>query len=419
MDYLHADIHDQLQAMGILGARIPPVAVSTWYRLALALGALLAGVFCLLYLGLIALVTWNLCWFISSVHSPVGFLALLLSGCALILSLLKPLLARPGWTAEPHRLDPNQQPLLFAFVRELASSGGMPEPSHIAVDCSVNCCCVIAGGIAGLFRSNLDLVIGLPLVAGLRSDQLAGVLAHELSHAAQTTTIRSSRFIWSVNAWFSRVAFEPDAVDEWILRRLDTAGSGMRPAWLCARLLVLPGRGALRVLKMAEDAVSSVSLRRMEREADRCQVSVAGTDPFVSTILEINLLSVAAQRAVVDLSRMWREGRLVDNYPGLIASLRSRYSTGFVQRLLAGLEQGKTGMFSAHPCDKDRMALARAENARGVLTPGLPARELFADYESLCHDVTLEFYDHQLRLEREGCNLVPLQNVLEERESGP
>lgn len=170
---------------------------------------------------------------------------------------------------------------------------------------------------------------------------------------------------------------------------------------------------------LAEGAVSSVFLRRMEREADRCQVRVAGTDAFVSTILEINLLSVAAQRAVVDLSRMWREGRLVDNYPGLITSLRSRYSSGFVQRLLAGLEQGKTGMFSEHPCDKDRMALARAENARGVLTPGLPARELFADYESLCHDVTLEFYDQQLHLEREGCDLVPLQNVLEERGPGP
>jgi len=32
----------------------------------------------------------------------------------LILSLVKPLVARPGRVAEPHRLDPEQQPLLFS-----------------------------------------------------------------------------------------------------------------------------------------------------------------------------------------------------------------------------------------------------------------------------------------------------------------
>lgn len=413
------DIGAQLHATGIAGAHLPPIASSSRYRLGLTLGALLSGVFSFVYLGLIPLVTWRLYLLVSRVHSLVGSLALLVSGCVLILSFLKPLLARPGRAAEPYPLDPDQQPLLFAFLRELAAKGGMPEPARISVDCGVNCSCVFAGGITGLFRSDLDLVIGLPLVAGLRMDELAGVLAHELGHAAQTTAIWSSRFIWSVNAWFSRVAFERDAVDERILQALETAGPGTRVAWLCAQLLVLPGRGVLQMVKIVKDAATSVFLRRMEREADRYQLHVAGTEAFVSTILEINVLSVAAQRVVVDLSRMWQEGRLVDNYPGLIASVRDRYSKGFVQRLLAGLEQGKTSIFSAHPCDKDRMILARAEEARGVLTLGLPAAVLFADYEALCREVTLELYDQQFHIKRESCDLVPLHQVLQERESGP
>jgi hypothetical protein len=48
-------------------------------------------------------------------------------------------------------------------------------------------------GVGGLFRSELMLHVGLPLVAGLHLDQFAGVLAHELAHAAQTEAPRSSR----------------------------------------------------------------------------------------------------------------------------------------------------------------------------------------------------------------------------------
>ncbi len=253
-------------------------------------------------------------------------------------------------------------------------------------------------------------------MAGLRLDELGGVLAHELGHAAQTTAMRSSRFIWSVHAWFSRVAFEPDAFDEQLLKWLETAGPATSLALRLVQVLSKLGRGVLRLLMVAEGAASSVILRRMELEADRYQARVAGTGAFISTVLEVNLLAYAAQRAVVELSGMKREGRLVDNYPGLIAALRGRYSKEFVQRLLAGLDEGETGRFSAHPCDKDRIALARAEKSRGVLTAGLPAAALFADYDALCRGVTLEFYDQDLRLNRETSELVPLHIVLKELE---
>jgi Zn-dependent protease with chaperone function len=182
-----------------------------------------------------------------------------------------------------------------------------------------------------------------------------------------------------------------------------------------AKLLFQPGRAVLRVLMWAESAATSVFLRRLELEADGYQVRVAGTEAFVSTVLELNLLAVAAQRAVVELSRMWRDGQLVDNYPGLIAGLRGRYSEGFIQRILAGLEHGRTGIFSAHPCDRERIALARSETSEGVLTSGLPASALLTNYQNLCQEVTLEFYDRELHLQREGCHLVPLESVFQKQ----
>jgi len=71
----------------------------------------------------------------------------------------------------------------------------------------------------------------------------------------------------------------------------------------------------------------------MELEADGCDVRVAGAGAFVLAVLEIYLLAFAAQRAIVELSRMKREGRLVDNYSGLIAAVRESYPKQVVHRV--------------------------------------------------------------------------------------
>lgn len=415
------DFAVQLKAMGLLGDRIP-VAVSLSCRLGLMLAALVNIFLLSVYFALIPLIGWGVYW-LTSAHGRLaapGLDALVIS-FALMLggSLLKPLVARPTQATEPHVLDHEEEPLVYAFVKELASNVGAPEPSRIAIDCNVNCCCVFAGGIRGLFRPAFDLLLGLPLVAGLRLDQMAGVLAHELGHAALTTNIRSNGLIATVNAWFSRVVFEPDKFDQHILIRLETADRGSRLVLHLAQALVQPARGLLWLLMVAACAASCAVLRRMELEADRYQVRVAGTEAFISAVLEINLLAVAAQRALVELSRVKREGRLVDNYPGFVVSLRGRYSPGFAGRLLAALEHGKTRMFSAHPADSDRMAFARRETSQGRVRAALPASALFAHPDPLCRAVTLDLYKHEFGLSEGSCRLVSYQDVLERMETAP
>lgn len=54
MDHPDSGVSARLEAMGVLGARIPPVAVSTWHRLGLALGAVIAARFQLVYVALVA-----------------------------------------------------------------------------------------------------------------------------------------------------------------------------------------------------------------------------------------------------------------------------------------------------------------------------------------------------------------------------
>lgn len=433
MQFVHSqtdrDIAAQLKAMGLTGERIRPVTISIWRRLGLMLAALLSVYLLLVYFALIPLAGWGIYGLISnysgrpgialSLHGAAVSSALMLGGCLIILSLLKPLAARPARATEPHVLDPEEEPLVYKFVRELAAKVGAPEPLHIAIDCHVNCCCVFAGGIVGFFRPEFDLLVGLPLVAALRLDQMAGILTHELGHAALTTNIRSNRLLWTVNAWFSRVVFEPDELDQQILRQLEMAKRGQRLMLRLAQMLVQPARGLLWLLMLAGRAASCLVLRNMELEADLYQIRVTGTEAFTSAVLEVNLLAVATQRALVELSRLKRERRLLDNYPGFVVSLRSRYSAGFVGRLLAGLEHGKTGMFSAHPADRDRMALARKELSPGMVTSALPASALFRNHDALSRTVTLEFYKQELGLSEESCERVTCHDVLKRMETAP
>ena len=62
----------------------------------------------------------------------------------------------------------------------------------------------------GVFKKDLVLTIGLPLVAGLSIREFGGVLAHEFGHFAQGGGMRLTALVRFVNGWFARVVYERD-----------------------------------------------------------------------------------------------------------------------------------------------------------------------------------------------------------------
>jgi len=144
----------------------------------------------------------------------IGYFGPLIVGGIVVLFMIKPLFARPPAGPQPFSLDPERQPLLFRYVHRLSDLLGAPLPRRIDIDCNVNASASFRRGWLSMFRSDLALTIGLPLVEGMTSRQLTGVLAHELGHFAQGGGMRLSYVIRSVNHWFARVVYEKD-------RRLD------------------------------------------------------------------------------------------------------------------------------------------------------------------------------------------------------
>ena len=124
-------------------------------------------------------------------------------GIVVVFFMVKPVLARPASRRQLMLVQPNDQPELFAFIREVCSQVRAPVPGRVQLDCQVNASASLGAGPLNLRQRDLVLTIGIPLVAGLSVRQLGGVLAHEFGHFAQGGGMRLTTLIRGVNAWFA------------------------------------------------------------------------------------------------------------------------------------------------------------------------------------------------------------------------
>src|SRR5262249_55138977 len=204
---------------------VAPVRTTPGYRVALAFVAVAMLLLPALYLALIAAVGFALFYHATENLTEVArarsvwaivlaYCGPLIAGAVLLFFLVKPLFARRSRRLRLRTLEFGAEPLLFALVTRVARAVGAPEPRRIEVDCQANASAALGSALGGFFGGDLVLTLGLPLVAGLSIQQLAGVLAHELGHFSQGTAMRLTYIVRSVNAWLARIVYERDDWDE-------------------------------------------------------------------------------------------------------------------------------------------------------------------------------------------------------------
>jgi len=306
--------------------------------------------------------------------------------------MLKPLFSRPAVRRKPQSLKREEEPLLFAFVERVCEAVHAPKPRRIDLDCQVNASASFRRGLWSMLGRDLVLTLGMPLVAGFNMRQFAGVLAHEFGHFSQGAGMRLTYVIRVISFWFTRVVYERDAWDEQLISWAQ--GMDVRVGWVLhlARFFVWLTRRILWVLMMVGHGVSGFMLRQMEFDADRHEARLAGSDTFEATARRLAELNVAYQGAQSDLSDFYREGRLGDDLPKLILHNVSQFTPEVYAKLAQMTDESKTGWLDTHPCDKDRIASARRENAPGIFRLDRPASELFRDFAATSKAATWEFY---------------------------
>ncbi len=395
---------------GWFGGRVTGNRTTPGYRTALALVAVLMVLLPLVYLSIIGLVGYatylyaaNSTGILATRTSGRGYIGVLIAyfgpivgGLLLIGFLIKPLFARQSGNERQLTLRRDQEPRLFGFVDLLCDAVGAPRPREIAIDCQVNASASLRRGWLSLFGGDLRLTIGLPLAAGLDVRQFAGVLAHEFGHFSQGAGMRLTYVIRSINYWFVRVVYERDAwdatLDEWCR---DGDIRTMILAW-AFRACVWVSRRVLWCLMWVGNVASCLLLRQMEFDADRYETRLAGSDTFASTSWQLNLLNLASQGATSDLRELFREGRLVDDYPRLVTVNVEQIPAEFLATYRKSVDEAKTGWFDTHPADTARVAAARDEHAGGVFHGTGPAAQLFSDFVALSRQASAEYYREML-----------------------
>lgn len=408
-----------------LAGILPRRRVSVFYQLGLALVALVMVLLPVVYLVFVAALAYATYWY--GVHARVLFssftggihilifkviiyLGPLLGGGIAVFFMFKPILARAPRHAEPMELNPAQHPRLYQFIAHLCDMLQVPIPKRIYLDSELNASAGLRRGLWSFVGNDLVLTLGLPLVAGLNTRQLAAVVAHELGHCTQAFALRLGYVIQRIDHWFIRVVYARDswdvAFDEWADSVNDWRLSLIV---ICARAAVWCSRRILALLLVLGHAASCFLSRQMEYHADSCAVGVAGSTGLESLLLRLREQGVLQGLAMNNLSQIWKQRhKLPDNLPGFLEELEARMPANFHDQARLTLLNESAPWFATHPTPVQRIRKARQAAVEGVFTVEKPARALFGDFERTARAVTARYYREDLRLAATDLMLRPV-----------
>lgn len=409
---------DELSVAALLCAftgKIRKRGSAFFYQIGLLLVTLAIVVLPLLYLAMVAAAGWGVYWWARAgtflLQGRLGgiyvitakfllYFAPLFAGVVVVFFMIKPLLAGRVQGAQPLALNPENEPLLFAFVAEICKLVGAPFPARIDVDCELNASAGFRRGFKSMLGNDLVLTIGMPLVAGMTITQLGGILAHEFGHFTQGLAMRLNYIIRRVNGWFARVIYQRDrwdvTLEEWAQ---DAEDWRLQLVVAVARLGVWFSRLLLKLLMALGALISSFVSRQMEYDADRYEIDFAGSRCFEETTVRLATFGAAMNAAYKHMRVTWNSNNVLpESIPAFISQHEARMPaearTAIADR--AGLEQA--GLFSTHPASGDRIRCARRANQPGVFALGLPATRLFANFDALARQVSLLHYVDDLEI---------------------
>lgn len=241
------------------GTRDPgPVSAAVMARAAIAV-AMLAGFYLLAAACVLVVLLVSFYLAVPVGLGPTVMLGGLGIAVTLAVNMVRSMHVRP-WS-QGRRLRRAEAPRLWRLVEDVAARVGTRPPDELWLVDEVNAGVMETTGRLGLVEGRRYLVLGVPLLQGLSTAQLRGVLAHEMGHYAKAHTtllqisFRGHQAIALILGQLQRQRFNPAA---WVLL-----------AYSVPYVLV-------------QLAIS----RRQEFEADRRAAELVGGPVMMSALLE-------------------------------------------------------------------------------------------------------------------------------------
>ncbi|MEL7496107.1 MAG: M48 family metallopeptidase [Planctomycetota bacterium] len=378
-----------------LDGKIPPIEKQGSYQVGLMGAAFVMVILLFIYLASLAI----LCWFLMNLAFGVvlngsvlwaifDIFCIVLLG-TVFLAMIKPILLRQTPDHGHFVLHPQQEPLLFEYVKRICHAVDAPVPSEIAVDPDVN---ASASFVVGPFDKEMRLTIGLPLVRSLNTRQLTGVIAHEFGHFAQSSGMKISYFVRSLDAWFATAAQTRDAWDEKIYEWCEEWPAPLNWPLYLIRFAVWVARWLLWGLTLLGHFFVARLIREMEFDADRYETRMVGSRTFAQTCRKLRLMGLCQVKTYNDLDHYRRMDQLPDDFPAMLVDNENHIDEEKFREFEKTFLEMETEWSDTHPCDRERIENAAQEQTDGLFRLEISSTELFSDFKSLSQIVTNELY---------------------------
>jgi Zn-dependent protease with chaperone function len=207
----------------------------------------------------------------------------------------------------------NDQPELFAFIRQVADDCKAPHPGKVFLSADVNASVSYDSSFWSMFfpvKKNLE--IGLGLVNSLSISEFKAVLAHEFGHFSQRS-MKLGSYVYNVNRIIHNMLFENTGY----ARMLNTWANISNVFAFFSTVAASIARGIQKLLghmyAFLNRRYSGLSLQ-MEYQADAVAASVSGSESLVTALRRIDLANSAFQLCVQHCNKLAEEKRMADNF---------------------------------------------------------------------------------------------------------
>jgi Zn-dependent protease with chaperone function len=331
-------------------------------------------------------------------------------GILLIVSMLKPLIARPVPKRFVVPLTRKKEQTLYAFVDKLCQSIGSRIPSTIEVDCSAHASAGFRRGMIGFLEDELTLTIGLPAASELTTTEFTSLLAHELGHFTQKLGMRLYYIITSIQGWFYRLVFEEDEIDQRLAIVSITSSGFLR--WFVlpiANFSVWLSRKILTAFMLAGNVISRFYVRLMEFDADRYAVRLSGPEAFESSLSKLHLLNIALKEAFSQLKmqRKPADNSLPNDFVRLVSTNMKQTPAGNTSKAKEAALKNLTGIPDKNPTDRERIEQVNSIPAKAVPQSDALASTLFTNFKETAKMTSSRLYREVLGLQFSQNSLVP------------
>jgi Zn-dependent protease with chaperone function len=268
---------------------------------------------------------------------------------------------RSAFTPPGPELTGTDQPELHALLTEVAFEAGETAADHVYLDLDVNAAVLE-------HRRRRVLLLGLPLLATLDTDELRAVVAHEYGHYRSGDT-RFGAWIWRTRAAVLKT-----------VHQLAATSSNFR------RVVRVPFDAYAKLFLRITNSIS----RRAEFVADQVSASVAGPDAAGRALRRLVAVSGAYDAYWhSDVVPMLEARRRPPLSGGLAAMTAHADLAGSLDELVkSDIDSREPDPYASHPTLRQRLQALGVEVDGAAPPPAeIPATSLLRDLPALEHDL--------------------------------